>query len=344
MTESSDLARRVLSGRHPRMARLAAEGVLPLPLEELVPIQVALVTDGDPEIGELARDSLLGLHSRVIRDFLRESAPPEVLAFFAAHSDKPAVVEAVLQRRDVPTEVLVAVAPLLSAEMQEILLLRQDRILASPEIVEALERNPELSPYSQRVVGEYRLHLLAPDEPEEAVEEERVEVEDELDEAEEEELRQEVDRVLEEVEPEGDVDERSGLSEAQVRALAAPLRVRLARGASRTLRSILLRDPNPQVAVTVLHRSAVTEAEVEQAAANRYIVDEVLTEISRRREWVARYQVAQNLCRNPRTPVGVAVRLLPRLSVRDLSLLRRDRNVADAVRQQAARLFNVKAR
>jgi len=36
------------------------------------------------------------------------------------------------------------------------------------------------------------------------------------------------------------------------------------------------------------------------------------------------------------------VRLLPKMSVRDLKLVSRDRNVADAVRSSATRLYTIK--
>ena len=101
-----------------------------------------------------------------------------------------------------------------------------------------------------------------------------------------------------------------------------PMRAKLARGASRSLRGILLRDQNPQVAMAVLSGSAVSESEIEQVSSNRYIVEEVLTAVANRREWVQKYVIMHNLVRNPRTPIGIAVRLAPRLSMRDLNLLK----------------------
>ncbi len=96
------------------------------------------------------------------------------------------------------------------------------------------------------------------------------------------------------------------------------------------------------VAVSVLANSALSEDEIEQVASSRTVVDEVLAYISRKREWVAHYNVAHNLVRNPRTPVGVSVRLVSRLSVKDLKNLARDRNVPDAVRSTADRLYRIK--
>ena len=44
--------------------------------------------------------------------------------------------------------------------LQEALLLRQDAIVEEPLILDALERNPYLSPFSRRRILEYREHLL----------------------------------------------------------------------------------------------------------------------------------------------------------------------------------------
>ena len=70
--------------------------------------------------------------------------------------------------------------------------------------------------------------------------------------------------------------------------------------------------------------------------------EDVLLEVSKRREWVSRYTICRALITNPKTPVGISVRLMPKLSVRDLKLTARDRNVADAVRSSATRLYTIK--
>ncbi len=348
----------MLSGENAGLRLLAASGVLPLSHEELIWVQVRLATGGDPEVSETARESLSRADVRLVQDYLRQEADAEVVRYFIVEQQSSSLSEIALQRRDLPVEIALEAAPRLSAELQEILLLRQDLIVDSPDILDVLETNPDLSSYAKRRIGEYRQHLVGsapePEEPEEIPEAEEPEelsaiaailAEDE--ETTDEELAEfaaEIDDVLENVEAEGEFDEKTGLTEGQVRALSAPLRVRLARGASRTLRAILLKDPNPQVAVMVLKASPVTESEVEQISANRHVVDDVLSEISKRREWANKYTIVHNLVKNPRTPVGIAVRFIPRLSVRDLGHLKRDRNVPDAVRQHANRLYRVKSR
>jgi hypothetical protein len=108
------------------------------------------------------------------------------------------------------------------------------------------------------------------------------------------------------------------------------------------LRGILLKDPNPTVACSVLGASAVTESEIEQVSNSRMVCEELLTKISRQREWTRKYVIVHNLVKNPRTPVGVAMKFLSRLSVKDLGYLSKDRNVADSIRSQAKRMYMAK--
>jgi hypothetical protein len=142
-----------------------------------------------------------------------------------------------------------------------------------------------------------------------------------------------------ELEVEGEIDDQTGLSEGQIRTLPIPIRLQLSRGASKNLRDILIRDTNPLVAVSVLQNNSFSDGEIERVANLRTVAEEVLDAIGRSRQWMRKYPIAQALVRNPRTPIPLGVRLVPRLGVRDLKLLRRDRNISEAVRKTANRLF-----
>jgi hypothetical protein len=340
VSEPNPILEQVRSGENEGLVVLAAQGILPLPPEDLVPLQVELASSEDPMLAAYARKSLEGIDPAVARTLLAGDAPPHVTRWFALEHRDPQLVEVILQRRGVAPELLVELAPQLSPDLQETLLLRQDSIVERPEILDALERNPQLSTYAARRAAEYRQHLLARDlNLAEASAPAAVELEDAGLTAEE---RLEVEQALQ-LPASGEVDERTGLSEAQVRSLPVPVRIKLARGASRTLRSILIKDSNRLVCISVLSNAAFTEDEIEQVAANRSIDEEVLATISRRREWVSRYGTCRALVQNPRTPVGISVRLVARLSVRDLKLLSKDRNVPEPVRSAAGRLYRIKS-
>lgn len=335
--EHAELEREVLSGRRRDLQMLAARGVLPLPVQRLVSLQVALVAGSDRTVSTNAQEALREADPKILAQVVTDGADVAVLTYLALHLSHPLVHEAILRRRDVPRPLLREMAPTLSPEMQEILLLRQDAILEEPAILEALSRNPQLGSFARRRIGEYRQHLLPP----ERAETEREQILRQAEKISDEEM----EAALEEAAAEpafGEVDELTGLSESQLRSLPVPVRLRLARGAPRALRSILVRDPNPLVSTAVLQNNPMSDSEVEQVAKNRSVSGEVLEEVSRNRAWIRKYPIVLALVRNPRTPTGIALRLAGRLAVRDLRALARDRDVANAVRITAERLYKMK--
>ncbi|MEM7048988.1 MAG: hypothetical protein AAF604_04980 [Acidobacteriota bacterium] len=338
---SDDLLQQVVTGDNRQLKSLAAQGLLPVEPADLIPVQVALSAGEDPQLALEADAALRRLEPEMVSHFLERQASQAEIAFFARSVRHPLIMETILARRDVSRELLVELAGNLEPDFQELLLLRQDVVVEEPAVLDALEGNPQVSSYSRRRIREYREHLLPrprrddlePDHPEY--------------EATDEELEAAIAQVQDELPPEeGEepADELTGLTESQIRMLPVPARMRLTRGARHSLRAILVRDPNPYVAVAVLKFNAVTEQEIEQISYSRLVVEEVLEHILRSRRWVSKYKIASALVHNPRTPVGAAVRMVPRLSVRDLRSLSRDRNVAEPVRATAGRLYRIKRR
>ncbi len=337
--ERLPLVREVLSGNNRDLQLVAARGLLPLPAAELVEVQVTLSRSTDRDVASAAAEALAATDPKVVAGAIGERTKEEVVSYLALNQRHPLVIETILRLRDVPRWLLKDLAIGLEPQLQEILLLRQDVIVEDPAILDALERNPELSSYSRRRIKEYRDHLVPRERPREK---EAQELEREADELSEEELQVAIAAAAAEVDPLGERDETTGLSESQIKSLPVPVRLKLSRGAPRTLRSILIRDANQLVALSVLQHNPLSESEIEQIANNRAVSDDVLEAIARNRAWVRKYKVVLALVRNPRSPVAMAVRLVSRLAVRDLRNLSRDRNVTDAVRSAARRLYRIK--
>ena len=338
MASTHPLVEQVRSGVSRELQLLAAQGILPLSAQDLIPLQVELTDSESPEISGYARSSLEELDPKLAATFVETEASEEVLGYFATNPSHPFVLEALMRRRDVPRFLLVDLAGRLPPDLQESLLLRQDAIIEEPEILVALEANPELSVYARRKIVEYREHLL-PRQPH--VDEAGFSDLQRLELAPEDLAAIEKAKDLPAV---GERDEKTGLSESQIRVLPVPLKIKLSRGASRTLRNILIKDTNQSVALSVIVNSAMSDDEIAQIASSRSVIDEVLTLISRRREWLAKYKICSALAKNPRIPAGVAVKILPKLSVRDLRSMSKDRNVSDVVRSAAGRLYRIKTK
>lgn len=346
MTPSdSSLLHQVAAGDRRELRLLAARGLLPVPPAELIPIQVELARGDDPELAREATASLRAIEPRMAVPYLEREAGPDELGWFAGSATNPLLVAAVVRRRDVPRGLLAELAARAGPEIQEALLLRQDAIVELPEILSALDANPKLSSFARRRIHEYREHLIPRRRRRTAADEDAASDLD-PDEATDDETRRAIAELRqgEKATEDADVDDTTGLSEAQLRLLALPVRLHLARGAKRLLRTFLLRDPNPRVAVAVMRFNLLSDQEVEQIASNRLVTDDVFEEILRRKDWVRKYPIVRALAFNPGVPVSVALRLVPRLSVRDLRALARERNVADPVRTTAQRLYTIKRR
>ena len=212
---------------------LVAQGLFPLPPQELVPIQLTLSGWDDDELASAARQSLEALDPKIAASVVSDSTDNELMSSLGQLLDHPVVIEAILRNRAVTAEVLAKFAPQLTEELQEIFLLRQDVIVESPGILSQLEANPDLSSYAERRILEYREHLIQ-EEPEPIAEQVPVEgAEDEwAEEASEEEVEAAIAEVMQ-LPADGERDEVTGLSEAQIRSLPVPVRMKLARGAPR---------------------------------------------------------------------------------------------------------------
>ena len=120
-------------------------------------------------------------------------------------------------------------------------------------------------------------------------------------------------------------------------------RMKLARKGDREARSILIRDSNKMVAAAVINNPRITDQEAENIATMRSVADEVLRLMATNRNWARSYTIIHNLARNPRTPIPTVINILPRIRTKDLQHLGQNRNVSDAIRRQANRLFQARS-
>lgn len=349
--QQNQLYEQILSGKNRQLQVMAAQGVVPLPPEVLIPLQVALTRSPDEQISGFAVQAMATLEEGVGINYVNEHAGERELRYLGAHAENEKIVEAVLRRPNVPPGVLVDLAPVLPPELQEVLIHRQDAILEQPDILPALEQNPELSNYVKRRIWEYREHLLPKDkvprkDPADVQAESEAITDEELDEAIAEiRARAQAEGSAEDEEEEAEaleIDEKRQLTNVEIRSLPVPMRMKLARNANKQVRQLLIRDSNSMVAVTVITGNSIPDSEVEQIAQSRSVCDEVIREIPKKREWIRKYSIARLLVKNPKTPLDVATKLVPRMSVKDLRELAKDRNIPDAIRQMSLRLYQSK--
>lgn len=126
---------------------------------------------------------------------------------------------------------------------------------------------------------------------------------------------------------------------AQIAEMSMGQKLKLALRGNREARAILMRDTSTMVQRFLIENPRLTDDEIVSIAKSRIIVSEILGRIAKNREWASIYLVRVALVQNPRTPLPIALGMVPTLQDRDLRLLGKSKGVPTAVSQAARRLM-----
>lgn len=128
----------------------------------------------------------------------------------------------------------------------------------------------------------------------------------------------------------------------KIKKLTVGERVHLAMKGGKEVRSILLKDSAKEVVKKVLENPRMTESEVEMITKSRSVSEDVLRIISKKKDWMKNYTIMHGLVSNPKTPAGIAMDFVKHLTVHDLDLIEKNKNVSQAVRALAKKLVKTK--
>lgn len=320
-----------------RILEFAARGFVPLPPAELVRAVATISASGDAGLVALADETLKTFDTDALcAAVLSKGVRTDQLEVIARRSSDGRVLEPLIQARAVSDETLAWLAERVGAELQDVLITNQVRLLAAPFIVERLFENPQLSADIRRRADEFleefflkKLREESGEELDEAIEEIKAEGETAPEAAVE---------TSPAIGPDGDLTEEASLSLfSRVAGLSIVQRIRLAWRGSREERLFLVRDRNRLVCTAVLKSPKTSEGDVEAIAKMKSVSEDVLRIVGMNRHWTRRYPVALALVRNPRTPIDISVGMVNWLQAKDQKALAADRNVPDAVRAFARR-------
>jgi len=223
------------------------------------------------------------------------------------------------------------------ARILQIILENRARILESPGILENAKRNPSATSEIRGIVHEIEAEFFRDKKTEYQVETgESADQESEL-------LQLYADVAPDSLALEGlplGPEEREEALTERLSKMSIRDKIQHALFGSREMRAILIRNPNRQVARSVLRSPKLLESEIEAISTMRNVAEEILGELGNNKEWTRNYNVVHNLVDNPKTPLLVAQRLMPRLYNRDLTHVARDRGVPEAVRRHATRILS----
>ena len=339
---------RIESGLFPRDVILnVARGFLPLSQEDLIAV-LSYLTTKDAEVADLARASLAEIPARSILAFAaNERAAPEHLAVLMRASEDPAVLELLIRNRTLPDASVIELARRADPAVQEVIVINQARILRAPEILDALLANPRISAETRRRVLENReeffdkkarLEKLAEDEVADFLETDAIA--DLLEKA------QKEDSIQPPPPPSlpSDAGDANVPVFAQILHMSVAEKVQLAYKGGRAQRQILVRDRNKLICSAVMRNPRMTETEAETIAGLRNVDEEVLRIVGSRRDWMSKANIMSSLAHNPKTPIGVVLPLINRLTLRDLKTLKDDKGVSEVARATARKLYQQRSK
>ncbi len=343
-----ELVKGIRQGLVPRAVRVfAAQGLLPVSREELIRLLVLLVTEGDREIAELARQTLATFTVEHFAAVLQlDDLEPLDLDLLARSCEDDEFRAAVVRDRRVANETLRWLALVGGPAVQNAIVTNQTRLLGCLEILADLRANPQVSQDVLRRVREFEEEFLekacrwAAGEVAELEQPEGPSIEEAL--AALKALGMQLpggevpaDRPPE-PEPGAPREQRDAF--LRIAMMNTFERIMQALKGTRQERLILVRDRSLLVVRAVMMSPQLQDSDVEEIAGMRSVNEEALRLIAARSRWLRRYKVVRNLAFNPKTPPGIVIPHLGRLSIRDLGMLTRDRNVSEAVRRAARNL------
>ena len=131
----------------------AASGLLPLPQNDLLEVLVFLRQSADQEIATAALETLEAENNDELLVLAKiDATSPRVLGYLTSRANAtPELYEAAIQNRSTPDEALADFATSTSdSSLLELIALNQERLVRSPQLIEAILANPARSSEAER--------------------------------------------------------------------------------------------------------------------------------------------------------------------------------------------------
>lgn len=329
---------------------LAAQGAVPVTGVNQAALLCQLGGDAEERVRETAASTLRGLPREIVVSACAAELHPSLLDALHEHlGENPDVLEALIQNRGLADYTLERIARKATEKIGERIALNQQRLLACPEIIEALykNKNVRMSTADRLIelaarhdldlkgIPAYRAHVEAirgqllfepADEPLPGDEIFQAALAEDAD-----------DASVVDADEEGteSVKERFIPLSVKIRNMTLAEKIRLAMVGDAAARALLVRDPVKQVSYAAITSPAMREDEATAIAASKEVSEDVLRYIGNKREWLKGYEIKKALTFNPKVPVGVSLRFLPHLRPNDLKALARSRGIPGPLKTAA---------
>ncbi len=330
---------------------MAAKGLIPVRGADLVALLVQLSADAETSVAGAAKETLLGVPNDSLVAACKAPIHPAIADRLAdVFRDREDAILALMFNPTVLASTVARVARTGSESLTEIIATNQQRLLAAPEIIEALylNKNTRMSTADRLVelaarngvelhnVASFQAHVeaitgqLMPEPSDEPLPgdtlfSEVVALDSEV---------AQTVAITEETEEEVLNDSLKPLS-FRISKMTLPEKLRLAMVGNATARALLVRDKNRQVAMAALKSPQMTDVEAVAIARSKDVSEDILRFIGNKRDWVKSYEVKRALMFNSKTPLGIAMKFLSHMRVAELKELSRSKSVSASVKSAA---------
>ena len=154
----------ILDGEAPPHIKIAAaKGALPLSPLSLLRLRVFLMKDTDKSVQSKASKGIQSIPEESLLPMLKDrKCHPSVLSFYASEKrDHKRFLESIVQNPSATDEALVGIAETAPAEILDLIIMNEQRLISSPAILEAMENNPDLKEHLKSKIIELREKFLS---------------------------------------------------------------------------------------------------------------------------------------------------------------------------------------
>jgi hypothetical protein len=358
---------------------MAARAMAPIPPKALIPIIYQLHLDPDPKIAAAAAKSFANLDDKLLAPVLGDPLPAQVLEALAhVLAQRFSVAEKLLLNRAVPDSAFTWVAEHTEdANLINVVVENQERLLRDHGIVRALKRNPKAlrSDLDKAIDFLVREGVFLDDVPEfedaflklgkadQLALLKNVTIGDEhLSERERKKAAElglsadefivsgadtlsdeEREAILDELaDMDGEGREEPDWLKTPFMKLPIPIQIKMAMTGPHEKALEALNSPNRVVAGSAIRNPKIKENDVVKISRSKTMHEDVIRYICNNGDWTKSYTVKFNLVQNPKTPPSLMSRWLPLLRTSDLKSLAKSKQVPSNVALMAKRLMSTR--
>ncbi|MCK5236638.1 MAG: hypothetical protein KAR06_06595 [Deltaproteobacteria bacterium] len=128
---------------------------------------------------------------------------------------------------------------------------------------------------------------------------------------------------------------------ARLKEMNVAGKIKLALEGNKEVRETLVKSTNKLVYTAVLKSPRITDDEIIKLTSTKGTSEDILRLISRKREWMANYRIKHTLITNPKTPPGIAIKLLNHLNKKDIEKLAKGRGLSSALSSAAKKVLDL---